>query len=111
MAKFSNPTSFTAHFGVDPAVLQRSGAMDPLLNVDTKLFIDPLLLHNSSAPEVRSNGPSRMRVYFEKLMKLLQASRDRGALAAEQRLQLGRAHDSEPQRASNRARFRSNSAL
>jgi hypothetical protein len=81
VAKFSNPTSFTAHFGVNPAVLHDAGAMDPLLNVDTKLFIDPLLLHISRAPEVRSNGPTRLRMYFEKLMKLLQASRDRGDAA------------------------------
>lgn len=81
MAKFSNPASFTAYFGVDPAVLDQSGAMDPLLNVDTKLFIDPLLLRDSSAPEVQSNGPTRLRIYFERLLKLLQASRDRGDAA------------------------------
>src|SRR5437867_13277915 len=75
MAKFSNPISFTAHFGVDPAILDAAGAMDPLLNVDTKLFIDPLLLDSSNAPELSSSAPSRLRTYFEKLLKLLQVSR------------------------------------
>lgn len=81
MARFSNPTSFTACFGVAPDVLAAAGAMDPLLNVDTRLFIDPLLLGDSSAPDIRSNSPARLRNYFEKLLKLLQASRQRGDAA------------------------------
>lgn len=78
MAKFSNPISFTAHFDISPAILDAMGAMDPLLNVDTKLFIDPLLLDSSSAPELSVSAPSRLRTYFEKLLKLLQVSRARG---------------------------------
>ena len=80
MAKLSNPTSFTAHFGVDQAVLDAADALDPLLNVDTKLFIDPLLLEHSDAAELQS-APSRLQAYFEKLLKLLQASRTQGDAA------------------------------
>src|SRR5436190_6797623 len=80
MAKFSNPTPFTAHFGIDRSILDTAGALDPLLNVDTKLFIDPLLLEQSEAIELRS-GPTRLRSYFENLLKLLQASRANGDAA------------------------------
>jgi hypothetical protein len=80
MAKFSNPTSFTVHFGIDRAVLDAADALDPLLNVDTKLFIDPLLLEHSNATELQS-APSRLQAYFEKLLKLLQASRTPGDAA------------------------------
>jgi len=78
MAKFSNPTSFTAHFAIDSAVLEAAGAFDPLLNVDTKLFIDPLLLGSSTVQEVRSTAVARQQRYFEDVLTLLRASQQEG---------------------------------
>ncbi len=81
MAKFSNPTSFTAHFAIDPAVLEAAGAFDPLLNVDTKLFIDPLLLGSSAVQELRSTAVARQQRYFEDVLTLVRASQQEGDAA------------------------------
>jgi hypothetical protein len=81
MAKFTNPTSFTSYFRVDPGVIEKAGAFDPLLNVDTRLFIDPLLLGLSSAAEIRSNAVARQRQYFEGLLKVLRGSQQEGDAA------------------------------
>ena len=42
MPKIKNPMSFSEYFEVDPNVLTEEGILDPTLNVDTRLFIDPL---------------------------------------------------------------------
>lgn len=68
MAKFSNPVSFTAQFGINPRLLETAGALDPLLNVDTKLFIDPLLLDESGVPEIKAHARSHLKVYFETVL-------------------------------------------
>jgi len=81
MAKFSDPISFTAHFAIDPAVLEAGGAFDPLLNIDTKLFIDPLLLGASIAQEVRTTAVARQQRYFEDVLILLRASQQEGDAA------------------------------
>jgi hypothetical protein len=40
MAKIRDPISFATFFKIDAQKLERLGAMNPTLNVDTKLFID-----------------------------------------------------------------------
>ncbi|MGH0032850.1 MAG: hypothetical protein ACQGVC_23910 [Myxococcota bacterium] len=64
-----------------PEDLAEQGVLDPLLNVDTKLFIDPMLLEGSSAPEVAANSYRRVREHFESILKLLSASRRHGDAA------------------------------
>jgi hypothetical protein len=81
MAKFRNPISFSRHFEIDRQILAKGGAMDPLLNVDTKLFIDPLLLDASAQKEVSNSSMGRLREYFERVLKVLDASRQRGDAA------------------------------
>jgi hypothetical protein len=93
MAKFSNPVSFSAKFGVDADLLQRAGVMDPLLNVDTKLFIDPLLLATSSHREIRENARARLRRHFETVLKLLQLSTERDDAAWRQAERLMNFHE------------------
>ena len=48
MASFSNPTLFSAYFGMDPSELEKAGLIDTFIDVDTELFIDPVLLEKSS---------------------------------------------------------------
>jgi hypothetical protein len=48
MAKIRDPLPFAEHFNIDPVKLERIGILNPVLNVDTKLFIDPVLLETSS---------------------------------------------------------------
>lgn len=47
MAKLFKPRLFSQQFSINPAALQKAGLLDPFLNADTKLFIDPLLLRHS----------------------------------------------------------------
>ena len=44
MAKVVNPILFSSYFEVDPQEIDKAGLIDPFLNVDLELFIDPVLL-------------------------------------------------------------------
>jgi len=46
MARVQNPTLFSAYFGVPPKTIVAAGLIDPFLDVDVPLFIDPVLLEN-----------------------------------------------------------------
>jgi hypothetical protein len=78
MGKVRNPTTFTTHFSIDPAALDAAGAMNPVLNADTKLFINPLLLDTSQHPEIRNGANTRFRNYLGKLVKLLKLTSEVG---------------------------------
>ncbi|MBE3100797.1 MAG: hypothetical protein IMZ47_00770, partial [Firmicutes bacterium] len=81
MAIIRNPKSFTEHFGIDPAALDRMGILNPMLNVDTKLFIDPVLLDASTRPEISQQATNSFRQYFSEVITLLRASRSREDLS------------------------------
>lgn len=72
MAKIKNPTTLSAHFGIDPAKLSRLGVLDVTLAVDTKLFIDPLLLERSKQAEINKDASQDSRKHFESIIKFLQ---------------------------------------
>jgi hypothetical protein len=89
LAKIKDPISFSEHFGVDPKRLDKLGFMNPVLNVDTKLFIDPLMIQKSSHAVIRGSAYKRFREHFEKIIKLLKASHvrnDKPWIAARQLL-------------------------
>jgi hypothetical protein len=52
-------------------------SIDPTLNVDTKLFVDPLLLSTSKHPEMRA-GRERYIQHFSNVISLLRASQEKG---------------------------------
>lgn len=79
MAKVGSPVQFSTHYKVNPQVLLKAGVFDPVLNVDTKLFIDPLLLDGSGQPEIASSRDSFIK-YFGDLIKLLVASNEQNDL-------------------------------
>ncbi|HEY3441619.1 MAG TPA: hypothetical protein VGK29_12730 [Paludibaculum sp.] len=74
MAKITTPVRFSDHFKIDEAVLNEAGVLDPTLNVDTKLFIDPLLLEQSAHSEIREGGAATYGQYFGTVIKLLRAA-------------------------------------
>src|ERR1700722_12894764 len=74
MAKITRPIRFSTHFGIGTGTLQRLGAFDPLLNADTPLFINPLLLAKSQQPEMRSAHTAWLG-YFRKIVKILAVSK------------------------------------
>jgi hypothetical protein len=71
MTKLSNPINFTAEFGIDDGELSRLGFVDIILNADTNLFIDPLLLSESRHDEISCGSSERYTKHFEKIVKLL----------------------------------------
>jgi hypothetical protein len=89
MGKIRNPIQFSEHFGISETLLDKLGVLDPTLNVDVKLFVDPLLLEGSKHAEIRKSAKS-FRNYFVEIIKLLVASKREGDVAwreAQRRLQ------------------------
>jgi hypothetical protein len=74
MAKLFKPLLFSQQFGISPAILQNTGLLDPFLNADTKLFIDPLLLKQSSNPLIRGKGLATFRKRMKEIIDLLIAT-------------------------------------
>lgn len=81
MAKARNPITFGEEFGVTTSRLNRLGVLDVTLAIDTKLFIDPLLLASSSHTEIRKTAASQYKEHFEKIIRLLVASQRTGDAA------------------------------
>lgn len=78
MAKIRDPLLFSKHFNIDPEKLEILGVLDPVLNVDTKLFIDPLLLSHSAHEEIKIGAHNSYVAFFEMMVKLLLASKKEG---------------------------------
>ncbi len=75
MGKISNPATISSEFGISSSTLDKLGIVNVLLNTDTLVFIDPLLLSESSHPEIREDASASYRVRFEKIIKLLSVSK------------------------------------
>jgi hypothetical protein len=75
MARVHNPTLFSAYFGVPPEALDDAGLIDPFLDVDVPLFIDPVLLEKSSNDTIRNAALYRFRQHFEVLVRMLAISK------------------------------------
>ena len=75
MAKILNPVLFSKHFEIDPVLLDTQGFIDPILNADTKLFIDPLLLEASSNPVVNKKAFNILKGRFQEVISLVDASK------------------------------------
>lgn len=69
--------SFSKIAGIKSSDLMDKGAFDPILNIDTRLFIDPHLLKHSEIEEF-SSSYSNLHDHFKKIGKLLLASDSKG---------------------------------
>ena len=74
MAKIVNPILFSSYFGVDPQEIDKAGLIDPFLNVDLELFIDPVLLAKSGNVEITTTAVSLFHDHFSKIIRLLTIS-------------------------------------
>ena len=81
MAKIANPVRFSDYFSLDSVLLDSAGVLNPTLNVDTGLFIDPLLLDRSRHPEIAQGARATYDAHFTTIIKLLRASKDRTDVA------------------------------
>lgn len=81
LAKIIDPLLFSQHFGIESKVLAELGVFNPLLNVDAKLFIDPLLLKSSIHHEIKVGAVKSYNDYFRKIIKLLSVSKQENDVA------------------------------
>lgn len=65
--------SFADSYNIDGKAYETEGALDPILGIDTRLFIDPLLVKNTKIPEFK-NASDKIETYFESILRLLKAS-------------------------------------
>jgi hypothetical protein len=81
VAKISNPVRFSQYFKVEERDPNKLGVLNPTLNADTKLFIDPMLVPLSSHREMRSNARKTYQEHFGLVIRLLKASKAEGDVA------------------------------
>jgi hypothetical protein len=74
MAKARNPITVGGVFNVSERRLAQLGVLDATLALDTRLFVDPMLLEQSSHREI-SKAAQVYGQHFEKIIKLLRASK------------------------------------
>lgn len=75
MAKIKNLIRFSEQFNIDPDILENLGVLNPILTMDTKLFIDPLLLESSKHPEIKINAVNSFTGFFEDVIDFLALSK------------------------------------
>jgi hypothetical protein len=75
MARVQNPTLFSAYFSVPSRALAAAGLIDPFVDVDVPLFIDPVLLEKSSNKTINTTAIAWFRKHFEILVRMLTISR------------------------------------
>ena len=66
----TKPVSVTSHFDINLIEFKETGALDAILNVDTRLFIDPFLLPYTSSLELK-NSKEKVLSYFQDILTLL----------------------------------------
>jgi hypothetical protein len=81
VARISNPRRFSELFGVAPERFEVLGVLDPTLNVDTRLFIDPLLLESSRHPEIAVGARNTYEQHFTTVIKFLSKATSRSDVA------------------------------
>lgn len=65
--------SFSDHCGIDSVFLSDANIFDPILDTDTRLFLDPHLLKHTTIKEF-AGSYSKMQEHFARISKLLIAS-------------------------------------
>lgn len=70
------PKSVTQLLKISKKNFAQTGALDTILDVDTRLFIDPLLLRETTIPELKGSA-RRVEERFANILSLLRHSRGR----------------------------------
>lgn len=78
MARISYPIRFSNQFGIDEGTLVALGVLNPTLNLDTRLFIDPMLLEKSSHTEISNGARANYEKHFTEVIRLLRGSKTQG---------------------------------
>lgn len=75
------PDLFSKRFGIDPKALDSANLLDTILNSDTKLFIDPLLIYKSQNAHIKRDGRKLVQQSFENVIGLVDISAVEGDVA------------------------------
>lgn len=81
MPTLVHPILFSQYFSVSSNEFENAGLIEPILNCDTKLFIDPTLIETSSNLYIRDIGAADLVARFRNIIKLVGASEKEGDLA------------------------------
>ncbi len=68
------PVLFSDHFNINKNKLEKLGVFNPILNLDTKLFVEPLLLKDSKS-EIIKNSFDDYKQYFTNILLLIRKSK------------------------------------
>ena len=71
------PITFSEQFNVAESVLENTGVFDVILDVDTRVFIDPALLELCTEPEFK-DARKKVETYFSNIITLLRHSKRKG---------------------------------
>lgn len=88
MAKIKNPILFTEYYNIDVNTMKKLNIFNPVLNVDTQLFIDPLLLKRSKTEIINKKAVKLYNKKFEDIILLLSSSTKVGDIAWKNALRL-----------------------
>lgn len=80
-SKLIAPVLFSKFFKISPEAIAAAGLFDPVLNCDSKLFIDPLLFAGSDVKILQEKGHALLREHFGHVVRLLAASNSHGDIA------------------------------
>ena len=70
----SKPILFSEHFNIDKKRFEELGVFDPILNCDTKLFVEPLLLKSSHSSIIKESYEVFIN-FFAELLLLIKSSK------------------------------------
>lgn len=86
--KIVNPALFSTKFKIPSKLMDAAGLFDPLLNGDTKLYVDPLLLQGSKNKIIATNALDALKKRFSDILSLVQAAPDASSKAWRTALEL-----------------------
>jgi hypothetical protein len=81
MSKIIKPASISTEFGIKESILKKHDVIDVLLNTDTLLFIDPLLLPASRHFEINTSARDAYDERFRLIIKYLNVSNEKNDVA------------------------------
>lgn len=64
-------------YGIDPDDFEKTGALDPILGIDTRLFIDPSLLRHTDVPELTASH-ERVTEHFSNVIRVVRQIKKEG---------------------------------
>ena len=76
MSTVKSIDTISSYFNISPLILDQLDVVDVLLETDTLLFIDPMLLPESKHNEMRLNAHNEYISTFTKIIKLIKASKE-----------------------------------